>query len=145
MAHANAPATSDADRLDVAERHSNFVLGTAGWLPKRRFRTAVEKSLEMSDNMLRNTAFGGWWYFTKLLNAASNRDWRHWPHVGLAVDQGGDMISMVMALLLFEPLQACCSIYRTIVLVVVDDWAPPCPSSALECMALYLCEICAGH
>ena len=107
------PAEGEAGRIQTAlsqrKRHRSWLTrerGSAGhkdaWRPRKRFRVAAEKWVVAIDRQLRvSTGFGG----LKFLKpdwqspAWSQKRWRSWPHMGVILDQGGDGLSGLHAML----------------------------------------------
>ena len=107
------PAEGEAGRIQTAlsqrRRHRSWLQrerGSAGhrdaWRPKKRFRVAAEKWVLAIDRQLRvSTSFGG----LKFLKPDesdptwSRQNWRAWPHMATILDQGGDGLSGIHAML----------------------------------------------
>ena len=81
--------------------------GGAAWRPRMVYRRSSEKWCCQQDNHLRvSTSFGGLDCILPKDTACWNKEnWRSWPSPSVAMDQGGDGLSGVHALMYKEELR----------------------------------------
>ena len=81
--------------------------GGAAWRPRMVYRRSSEKWCCQQDNHLRvSTSFGGLDFILPKDTACWNKEnWRSWPSASVAMDQGGDGLSGVHALMYKEELR----------------------------------------
>ena len=98
-------------REETLQTHS-VVLQSAGdsesFRPRRRYRTSVEKGLNMWDNQVRvsvNDKGLWWWSMESITYFDGSDDPEEWPVCGSCADQGSDQMSFASSCLYFEPVQ----------------------------------------
>ena len=72
------------------------------WRPRKRFRISSEKWLIAADRQLQVcTSFGGLKFVKPNWSSPTwnDKSWRAWPHMATCLDQGGDGLSAVHAML----------------------------------------------
>ena len=118
-----APDISGPDSVEkkqqVNMRHLHWLRRTAttgkvSWRPKKTYRAGALKWILCKDNMVRvGTRFSGLNAFSRKLDkdAWSMKNWRKWPHVNMAQDQGSDGLCGIN-----------CLKYRKSLKVNVTDW-----------------------
>ena len=75
------------------------------WRPKKRYRISAEKWIIAVDKQLQVcSGFGGLSFIMPQwdLPLWAHSNWRQWPHAGGVLDQGGDGLSAVHAVLYKE-------------------------------------------
>ena len=74
----------------------------AAWRPRKRYRVSAEKWILAVDNAIKHsTSLPGLAFakFNSLNNVWRPSNWRKWPHTTCTIDQGGDGLSAVHALM----------------------------------------------